>query len=121
MEAENISLKIAPIYNEIIEKSNKLLEVKSIKGTGKEKCKCGAWINHWVEFSSSKSLPKICSVLDCNDKVEDGAHVIKCDSNDENQYIVPFCHQHNEIENKCFKLKPNAELVSANESDTCGK
>ncbi len=111
-------MKIGDSLKALENENIKPIEVKNVKGTAERNCKCGTWINHWENFSL-KTLPNTCCVLGCEEIVKVGAHVIKCKSNDKNHYIVPFCHQHNEIENECFKLKSSVELISANESQTC--
>ena len=91
-------------------------EVKNINDTGDLTCKCDSWLNHWEKFSSKKV--STCSALHCTNKVDVGAHVIKCNSNSKEHYIVPLCHHHNQLDNECFTIS-SASLVSANVSETC--
>jgi len=93
------------------------IEVKNALGTSDENCLCGSWMQHWKNFSGKKV--KICSVVGCKEKAEQGSHVELSDFGGGDQYIVPFCSRHNQIENRYFTVLKDV-LVSADISKTCG-
>ena len=60
-------------------------------GTGKRspECKtCGPWKDHWCNHTG-KDWPDTCSVKDCYNDAEVGAHIIN--SNVVGERIAPFC------------------------------
>ena len=82
------------------------------KGTSKYKWKCGSWKDYW-KANSKIEWPNKCCIKDCNQKAEDGGHVIDCDSNE--KYILPIC----KIHNNCsfvdeFEIKDENYLVPNN-------
>lgn len=90
---------------------------KNKNGTGKRKCVCGTWKQHWINFSN-KSWPDICSVSDCTNKPTLGVHVINYDVSGEK--IVPMCDSCNKFDG-FFNLRSGVMLVDANKSKTCEK
>ena len=90
---------------------------KNKVGTGDRSCSCGTWKQHWISFSN-KDWPDTCSVLGCLNRATLGAHVYNPDVTGE--HIVPMCDSCNKRINS-FPLKSGITLVSANQSETCGK
>lgn len=92
---------------------------KNKRGTDGRKCKCGSWKQHWINYSN-RNWPEKCSIVDCNNKAEEGAHIYN--SKVSGEYIVPACCSCNNPNNEDeFELKPGTKLVSANKSETCEK
>ena len=80
-------------------------------------CVCGSWKQHWINVSG-KPWPKQCSVAECKNPAEVGAHI--WNPNVEGEKIAPFCKECNALgTDKVFNLK-DVELVSANRAETCG-
>jgi hypothetical protein len=96
------------------------MKVNNINGTSDSSCKCGSWLDHWMNFSG-ESLPSYCSEKACIRKPEVGAHVQKDSSTDRGWYIVPLCTEHNRQTGKSLDLVDSAKLVPANVSQTCGQ
>ena len=90
---------------------------KNKKGTSNRSCKCGSWIQHWVN-GSGKSLPKKCSIEGCDNLSTLGAHIIN--PNVSGEKIVPACDSCNQTSDE-FNLKGGITVVSANKSETCEK
>ncbi len=95
------------------------MKVKNINGTSTFLCKCGSWLNHWLNYSG-QSLPSYCPVQSCYQKPEVGAHIQKDIPGDSNWYIVPLCKTHNAETGKALIVSDTTVLVSANVSKTCG-
>ena len=92
------------------------MKVKNVTGTKDRKCSCSSWINHW--HNHSKQNAKVCRAKGCSQVATDGAHVRKCLSTDECEYIIPFCREHNKKVG-CIEINTGTDLVSANKSITC--
>lgn len=90
---------------------------KNKKGTAKRTCKCGSWMQHWINYSK-KNWSVECSVLGCKNSPNVGAHIINSDVSGEK--IVPMCDSCNKATGE-FSLKSGVTLVNANVSETCGK
>ncbi len=90
---------------------------KNKAGTGTRSCACGSWKNHWIKFSG-KTWPAKCSVSGCSNEPTLGAHVYNSNVNGEK--IVPMCDSCNKLSGE-FSLRDGTILVSANQSETCGK
>lgn len=92
------------------------MEVKNVNGTAGRRCKCGSWIEHWQNYSQRHA--NTCSAVGCNESTPLGAHVKKCNSLDNKEYIVPFCQKHNKTEG-CIELVKDTVLAPANVNRTC--
>lgn len=92
------------------------MKVKNINGTSSRSCNCGTWIEHWRNFSGQTAT--ICRAKGCSNKDIVGAHVKKCNSVDENEYIVPFCRFHNS-QSECIEINDGTVLTPANKNKTC--
>lgn len=90
---------------------------KNKAGTGNRSCICGSWKNHWINFSD-EPWPEKCSVSGCSNKATLGAHVYN--PNVTGEHIVPMCDSCNK-RIYSFSLKDGITLISANQSETCGK
>jgi len=90
---------------------------KNKSGTKDRTCGCGTWKDHWIN-NSSKKWPAKCSVSECDNDAELGAHVW----NDKvtGERIVPMCSACNK-KTGSFTLKGEVTLPSANPSKTCAK
>ncbi len=94
------------------------MKVTNIEGTSGKDCKCcGTWLKHWSN-GSGLTLPIHCSVENCSNKCEVGAHVQKVDPTDRSTYIVPLCKRHNSETEKSLEVG-STRLVSDKESDNC--
>lgn len=87
-------------------------------GTADRACKCGAWKQHWMNFSTKKTWPDSCSVKGCFSTATLGAHVINLKVVGER--IVPMCDSCNKL-GDTFTLKGGTSVPSANKSQTCEK
>lgn len=87
---------------------------KNKNGTSERTCKCGSWKEHWVR-NSQPQWPLRCSVSNCINHAEVGAHVINSDVNGE--WIVPLCIACNNRTGE-FSLKDGVTLVPANKAIT---
>ena len=92
------------------------MKVKNIKGTTTRKCNCGSWIEHWRNYSNQSAT--ICRAKGCSRHDIVGAHVKKCNSNDNHEYIVPFCKFHNQ-QTDCIEINDGTILTPANRAITC--
>ncbi len=95
------------------------MKVKNINGTSGNTCKCGSWLNHWMNFSQ-QSPPPFCPEEWCIGKPELGAHVQKDNSTDTGWYIVPLCSKHNGQIGQSLTIVDKIALVSAHVTRTCG-
>ncbi len=93
------------------------VKVKNINGTSQNSCPCGSWLNHWKKMSGKAAY--YCSVTDCHESVEVGAHVQKDGGTDASWYIVPMCKKHN-AKAPSLNIRDDVQLVPANVSKTCG-
>lgn len=77
---------------------NYRLSVINMIGTSNDKrrCRCKSWLDHWF-YNNKTSSRKICCVMGCNNKIEDGAHVYILDNIFiyKQPYILPFCRSCN--------------------------
>ncbi|MCG6169732.1 hypothetical protein [Leptospira sanjuanensis] len=96
------------------------MKIKNINGTSDNTCKCPSWLAHWEKFSTQK-IPAYCSVENCSNKPEVGAHVQRGDVVDFNWYIIPLCKEHNGKKNETLTIDSSIKLASGNVSSTCGK
>jgi len=94
------------------------MRVRNINGTSGLSCKCGSWLDHWKKHS--KQTASYCSERSCMSSPEVGAHIQKDSSTDTSWYIVPLCHKHNQKATS-LEIIDERVLVSANQSQTCGK
>lgn len=96
------------------------MKVRNINGTADNICKCGSWLNHWVNYSG-QSLPSYCPEKSCINKPEVGAHVQRDSFNDHSWYIIPLCKTHNAQKGSTIEVTDSIALVSANVYLTCKK
>ena len=94
------------------------MKITNINGTSDTNCKCGSWLNHWINYSR-QNLPTYCPVLGCSEKPELGDHVQKANSYDRKWYIIPLCKTHNRASG-ILEISDTINLVSANKNETCG-
>jgi hypothetical protein len=95
------------------------MKVKNINARRQNSCKCGSWLDHWVNVSGHP-LPQYCSEPRCMGKPELGAHVQKDSSTDTNWYIIPLCVKHS-IRAEFLDIVDTTIFVSAHVDDTCEK
>jgi len=95
------------------------MKVKNINGTSQNTCKCGSWLQHWLNFSG-QALPRFCPEKSCTETPEVGAHVQKDSVTDHSWYIIPLCRKHNAMRGQSIEVSDGIALVSANVSKTCG-
>ncbi|WP_038255956.1 hypothetical protein [Xenorhabdus bovienii] len=81
-------------------------------------CPCGSWKAHW-ENLSGEDWPEKCTVDNCDNQPEVGAHII---NDDGDRIIVPMCKSCNgmKTDEVTFSLK-DIVIVPSDESDMCGK
>jgi hypothetical protein len=92
------------------------MKVRNVPGTSNRSCKCVSWIDHWHKFSPGAAT--ICKAKGCSRSDIVGAHVKKCNSPDNSEYIVPFCKFHNKQEG-CIEINDFVSLAPANQNFTC--
>ncbi len=81
----------------IIDGSDSTIKVKNAHGGHKET----GWLERWANAHGVEDDWNIpCSNLTCFNEAEDGGHVIKVDSADKKEYIVPLCKSCNNPNNK---------------------
>lgn len=96
------------------------VKVKNLKGTSDRdlRCGCSSWLDHW---KNNKHIYIVDKCFCCNNTKDTqdlvGGHVIKIDSYDRDQYIVPICKGCNNKTDVEFYVDENS-LVSAN-CDNC--
>lgn len=93
------------------------MEVKNINGTSDKNCNCSSWIKHWEKFTGNTA--NVCKKKGCTKTIVVGAHVIKCNSMDAKHYIIPFCHEHNQVKDICLEINKDTDLAPANKNLTC--
>ena len=86
-------------------------------GTSAASCPCSSWKSHWIR-NCSKSWPNVCSVGNCSNSADVGAHVKN--SSAEGTWIVPMCNSCNGNDDS-FNLKGNVTLVPAKALSNCGQ
>lgn len=97
--------------------------VKNEIGTSKRGiCGCGSWLKHWEKVSDE--LVICCSVEDCFELAEHGAHVLRPYAKNEaykrKSYIIPMCPTHNGQHGKELRVRIGTTFVWANVNETCG-
>lgn len=97
--------------------TKKPAEYVNKNGTADRRCICGTWKKHWIKFSGKK-WPDKCMVKGCDAPATLGAHITKV--GERKEYIIPACEGCNQS-SEAFQLKQEDCLVSANQSETCGK
>jgi len=95
------------------------MKIININGTSQKICKCGSWLNHWVNYSG-QSVPSYCPEKSCTEKELVGAHVQQESSDDNNWYIYPLCKKHNEATGQSLDVADTYKLVPANVTQNCG-
>lgn len=97
------------------------MRVTNINGTSDTTCKCGSWLQHWVNYNTGgQNLPVYCSEKSCINNDLLGAHVQKANSTDDKWYIVPLCTSHNRATGQ-LELVESITLAPANKKETCEK
>lgn len=85
--------------------------------TGDLKCQnCDSWIQHWENCTGMKR-PMVCSVCQCKEPVDDGAHVTN--PKVQGVWIAPMCHDCNVDRNKTLMLNKGVILVNAQQQYSC--
>jgi hypothetical protein len=106
-------------------KVNESVTVTNANGTADRTCSnCGTWLAHWENYSTYSAHK--CSILNCNNDAEVGAHVLRPYANNQDYkkrpYIIPMCKTHNgKSSEEEMKTKEGIEFVWANVEKTCGK
>ncbi|MBP4049711.1 hypothetical protein J9978_09380 [Chromobacterium violaceum] len=106
-------------------KADSSVTVTNANGTADRKCSnCGTWLEHWEKYSTYTAGK--CSISDCNNSAEVGAHVLRPHAENEDYkthpYIIPMCKTHNGKGSEDeMKTKGGVEFVWANVKETCGK
>ena len=95
------------------------MKIININGTSQKICKCGSWLNHWINYSG-QPVPSYCPEKSCTEKELVGAHVQQESSDDNNWYIYPLCKKHNEATGQSLDVADTYKLVPANVSQNCG-
>lgn len=90
--------------------------VKNLNGT-KDKtpsCQCSSWIDHWNKNKYPRGDYTAGYCRSCNSKENLlGGHVIKKNSTDRHEYIVPICSNCNNDHDKEFNVHEE-DLILAN-------
>ncbi len=105
-----ILITLLPKYKEK-KMSSPLSGWKNVVGSGgRGTCSCGSWKNHWI--NSEGDWPTYCSVKNCYERAEHGAHV---KNNDEpGERIIPMCSSHNNPDfTREFSIKPGTKCSDA--------
>lgn len=95
------------------------MKIRNINGTNQKMCKCGSWLNHWVNYSG-QSVPSYCPEKSCTEKELVGVHVQQENSDDNDWYIYPLCKKHSEATGQSLEVADTYKLVPANVSLNCG-
>lgn len=94
------------------------MRVKNINNTSDKKCKCGSWMNHWMNECNKRTA--VCSAYGCSQKDNlHGSHVQKATS-DFTWYIIPLCPKHNKSIDQ-LEVKKETNFALASISETCGR
>jgi hypothetical protein len=93
------------------------MKVVNIKGTANRTCKCGSWLQHWINCTR-QPVPLFCAVEGCLRSPKLGAHVRYANESHGKHYIIPMCSTHNES-TEVLSIKAGIDPVSANKSETC--
>ncbi len=84
--------------------------VVEVKNSGRAHSETG-WLARWKKAKNYDENAKIkCSNKKCNKYAEHGGHVIKANSKDKKEYIVPLCAQCNNP-NNTESFKVNSSLM----------
>jgi hypothetical protein len=95
------------------------VRLRNISTTTDPTCPCGSWLAHWRNFSGQSV--EYCPADNCYNNDLVGAHVQRGDASaDQKWYIYPLCVTHSRHKGELDVLGAY-KLVSANESETCGK
>ena len=111
MDAELVLVSVIPV-------KYIMTKVKNINGTSDNRCSCGSWMKHWINFSNKSVI--YCVEKSCINKNLVGAHVQKSNSYDHNWYIIPLCIAHNASDRE-IEIIDSCTLVTANKKLTCEK
>ena len=95
------------------------IKIHNINGTSDNACPCGSWKQHWIKQGGGK-WPNECSVNNCRETAEVGAHVQKAKGSDR-WYIVPMCKNHNNQRGCDAEVSVNTIFINANKTETCEK
>jgi len=95
------------------------MKVKNINGRRQNSCRCGTWLDHWVNICG-RPLPEHCAATTCMGKPQLGAHVQKDDVTDIRWHIIPLCVKHS-MRAASLEIVDTTILVSAHVNETCGK
>lgn len=90
--------------------------VKNLKGTGDKEtsCGCSSWLDHWNKNRYPNNDYEAGYCRACKSKKNLlGGHVIKKNSDDRYEYIVPICSACNNDRDKEFDVKKE-DLILAN-------
>ncbi len=96
------------------------MRAKNINGISANRCPCGSWLQHWMDFSG-QALPRFCAEANCAQRPTSGAHVQRDWALDDKWYIVPLCARQSGLTGQSIELALSAILVPANLKETCGK
>ncbi len=94
------------------------MRVWNLNGRTSGKCKCGSWLQHWLNYSH-KPLPEHCAEVNCLQRPTAAAHVQLDWGAEALWYVVPLCPGHNSFTGRSLDLVPSAILVSADVKETC--
>ena len=88
--------------------------VRNVRGTSWRACRCGTWLDHWLNAMASTRT--LCAAYDCGNPAEVGAHVYdvaRSGGQDWSEYIAPLCRGCN-ADREEFELKTGVILIPAN-------
>lgn len=90
--------------------------VKNLNGTGEKRplCNCSSWLQHWNinRYPNKDYKAGYCRACKSKENLL-GGHVIKKNSTDRREYIVPICSACNNIKDKEFEVDIK-DLIYAN-------
>ncbi|MCK7511822.1 MAG: hypothetical protein MZV70_52425 [Desulfobacterales bacterium] len=86
------------------------MKIRNINGTSQKICKCGSWLNHWVNYSG-QPVPSYCPEKSCTEKELVGAHVQQESSDDNDWYIYPLCKKHSEATGQSLDVADTYKLA----------
>jgi hypothetical protein len=96
------------------------VKLKNINGNGTMACRCGSWLEHWLDFGGG-SVPRFCPEATCIEAPALGVPVQKEDSADQEWYVIPLCKTHAAESGKSLVVHNNIKLVLAAVIETCGR
>jgi len=106
--------------------------VKNLNGHAVPPCGCGSWLSHWRRCgkpSEAFSRRQSCSVVVCNNPIEQGGMVQKevlegmralGMVGDASWYVVPLCRECNGRRGATLTVEDGCGLASARVEETCG-